>query len=213
MVKQKSRHTRKTVTKPSQMPAELPVLVPTEGSGDGQASFQEGDATRFQAVERFLPTQHKPRDNREVKRLAAVARLLSLAAGQDIDLEMLQEGFRSLIADAFGAELANLISANAPKNRKGWSWRWLPALFNREIQKARLVMWSPNDSEKFGFAVYCPDYATAQFVTLALSDLFGGWRACLGCGQMFTPHRRDQFYHDALCGHAHRQRRSRQRKA
>jgi hypothetical protein len=208
MVNDKSRHKDKSVTTPSP----LPVLVPTNDEGLGDVMFQEGKATRFQAVERYFPSEHKQHDKQEAKRLAAIARLLALASGQEIDVVLMQEGFRTLTADAFGTELADSISAKAPKNKKGWSWRWLPGIFNREIQKARLVMWCPRKTQAFIPAIYCLDHATARLATLLLSNLFGGWRACLGCGEMFLPHRRDQLYHDHLCAHRHRQRRSRQRK-
>jgi hypothetical protein len=211
MVNSKSRHHHETVTKAKPSAAPFPVLVPNIGKvPDGGVDFQEGNATHSMPVRRFVPfAPGEPlQDNQKAKKYAAIAKLLALAMGKEIDYSLLKEGFRALAVDAFGTDLADAISARALKNPNAWCRRWLPAIFNREIKASSFVMWWPHKSKIFGPAIYCPDRETALLVSLLVS----GIRACIGCGKMFIPKRPDKLYHDEACGHRHRQRRLRQKK-
>lgn len=182
----------------------LPVLVSAAGERpDGDVIFQEGRVTTFQPVKRFVPNQ--PQTETRSKRFLGISKMYALASGKKIDYSLLQQGFRSLVEDAFGQFLADQISATGFKNPKPWSSRWLPAIFNHETKPARVVMWWPEDEAVFGPAIYCPDPGTALFVSL----LFSGIRACLGCGRTFTPEQPNQLYHDRKCGDRHRKRRER----
>jgi len=199
----------------------LPVLVGSESEGEteGLAPLQDGSRTHLRYVRRFDPKKDKLRDGQKVKQFAAIAKLLALSAGQKVDFSLVQEGFRALVADAYPATQADLISA---KQRDGWAlatsgnplkWceRWVPGLFNRAIKTAQLVMWVP-DGGSFSPAIFYPDTETALYINLLFSRLFSGDRACLGCGTFFTPSRADQVYHDTKCGDNHRHKRLRKRK-
>jgi hypothetical protein len=217
MVKKRSRARDKTVTHQF-----LPILIPAAGElpkakllpgtvtrtrgADGAIFLQEGRLTRIQPVKRFIPSEkvvERP------KRFAAIAQMYSLASGKRIDYFVLAEHFRSLFEEVFGTPFTDALSREASKNPKKVSARWLLPLFNQEIRSARLVMWWPpfNPSSPLP-AIYCDDAQTALLVNL----LFSGMRACLGCGELFTPHRPNQVYHDFLCANRHRKRREREKR-
>lgn len=198
MINNNSRARDKTVTA-------LPVLIPTEAQGEGDVIFQEGRATRWQAINRFIPAVGPSPTGKQLERFRAISRMCSLASGKKIDYALLKENFRSLMEDAFGPSGADEFSAKGFKNPKPWSRRWLPAIFNREIKATRLVMYWPDGAAQPDPAIYCPDPGTALFVSL----LFSGIRACLGCERMFTPERPNQLYHDRRCADRHRKRRER----
>jgi hypothetical protein len=199
----------------------LPVVVgsKSEGETEGLAPLQEGRGTHLRYVRRFDPEKDKLRDAQKVKQFTAIAKLLALSSGQKVDFSLVQEGFRALVADAFPAAEADLISA---KQREGWAlatsgnplkWceRWVPALFNRAIKTAQLVMWAP-DGGSFGPAIFCPDTETALYATLLIGRSFDGLRACLGCGVLF-PSRTNKLYHDNKCGDRQRHKRAKLKKA
>ena len=98
----------------------LPVLVgsKSEGETEGLAPLQDGDCTHLRYVRRFDPKKDKLRDGQKVKQFTAIAKLLALSAGQKVDFSLVQEGFRALVADAYPAAQADLISA---KQRDGWA--------------------------------------------------------------------------------------------
>jgi hypothetical protein len=156
--------------------------------------------TEFRAVKRFVTGR------RSSKRFQPIIQLLEIARGNPVHPKWLKEGLRTLVGEAFGQPLADAVSEQALADPKYFSRRWLPALFNQEIKKTRMVMWWPEDAPWFIPAIYCNDEETAILVSL----LFGGVELCPGCGLPFIRHRKQQF-HSANCAARYRMARWRKR--
>lgn len=81
-----------------------------------------------------------------------------------------------------------------------------PAFFNRELRRARLVLWLTKRNQ-FIPAIFCPSMKTALFAFAA----FRGVAACANCGELFSPDsaRADKSmsekYCTAACGQRYRQ--------
>ena len=80
-------------------------------------------------------------------------------------------------------------------------------LLNRLMQNARLVMWCSDREQRFLPGVYCPDWKTAAFATMLVSQL----RVCPKCEVPFVPKILKQTYHTPSCREAHRMERKRWR--
>jgi hypothetical protein len=143
------------------------------------------------------------------KRFSAVAQLVTLAGGKDIDYALLKVGFRTLVETVLGQAVTDLVSKRGWNRPGPWLKEWLPALFNKETEPARLVMWWPDRKPGPGPAIYCPTRETALFVSVLLGRKL---TACLGCGIPFEPSRPDQRYHDYHCAVRYRMARYRKRK-
>jgi hypothetical protein len=192
----------------------LPILVPSAGvepkppflpgtitRSHGEADqivFQQGTATHIQAVQEFV------RPTKPGKRFIAMARMFALLTGQKVDVAIFRDSFDALTKSAFGRNTTNALATQAWENPRMFAERWLVPVFNEQIKNTRLVMRSAGKP-----AIFCPDTETALFVHF----LFQGIASCVGCGQIFSPDRQGQLYHDLRCGNAHRKRRERERAA
>jgi len=83
------------------------------------------------------------------------------------------------------------------------SWN-LPAVFNKETERTRFVLWWPHDAEPQP-AIYCADSETASIVFLLQDQV----RACVACGALFVPTRSKQEYCNLRCNARARKARSR----
>jgi hypothetical protein len=212
----------------------FPILVPAHGEKpDGWVVWLRDDerfprGTRTEQPAKLFDCDTRPLSKQEEKRFQSIAKLYSLATGKNVDFFLLQSSFRNLVGDLFGPKLADALSSRqrvmlgetpwatkadiklVTENPKDWSRTWLPAIFNREIKSAQLVLWWPESTSKarFGPAIYCTDIKIARFVNLLFARLFSGERPCLGCGELFSG-RRNQLYHDHKCAGRHRKQRQR----
>jgi len=193
----------------------LPILVPgagvpapkglvrgtlTRSRGEAGTLFiQDGSATITRPVAPFRVPKIPP------KRFEAMAKMLSLATGKPVDVEILRNQLPHLFRDAFPERMVNLLIQKAIESPQGFAARWLEPIFNKEIADARLVMWSSRRQNRPSLAIYCPNDETALFIHL----LTKGISACLGCSKLFVPDRPNQVYHDLRCANRHRKRRER----
>src|SRR5580704_1207660 len=124
----------------------LPVVFRVAGEGEeGQVLFQNDQATDYVPVRRYRFDPGVPVPSR---RFQAIAQLLSIGATKTsgVDYARLKPNFRVLVDKAFGnTQLADAVSEQALLDAKFWSRRWLPALFNSEIEGTRIVLWWPDE--------------------------------------------------------------------
>jgi hypothetical protein len=183
------------------------VLFPMEGKdADGYVLFQKDRTTQLLPVRRY---RFEPGTQVPSRRFQSIAQLLSIGATKtsSVDYARLKPNFRVLAERGFGnTRLTDAVSAEALLDAKLWSRRWLPPLFNTEIEGTRVVLWWPEQAKQFGPALYCRDRETA----ICTSLLFSGVKLCPGCGVPFVPVGKQQF-HNINCAARSRMQAKRER--
>lgn len=208
---------------------QIPVLIPCSfGARDGMANFLP-QGLLFSPV-RVLRDKELDKNTaggkklwrslgkRETERLLALIAFRKATEERDaVAVANLEEGYRRILVevlqleDTKTAEAQSAIQTFARLFAKdsgpstGTPQRILAKVLSNALRKAQLVLWWKDTERRFLPAIYCPDVATALYVS-ALLGIVGG-RAllvCPHCGEPFVRQRSDQDYCSIRCREAHR---------
>jgi len=118
-------------------------------------------------------------------------------------LEAAQNAPQYGMSDSMRADLIAGLSGLFAKRER--SLAVLQRLLNHAVRNARLMLWRRTNEKALLPAIYCPDAATALYVSALVK--IGGFRAllvCPHCGNAFLQQRSDQDYCSIRCREAHR---------
>jgi len=162
---------------------------------------------RFVAVKRFDP-ETQVAASEEIQAFGVLARLDAIVQSgkEEIELPIVGESFRILADGLIPKDVLSNMGRWEKQDPATWAAFRLALAATPKLDAARLVIWRPRKGT-IGPAIFCPNNEVAAYVSLALSRLFSGLRACLACGRIFVPARLDQDYHDRRCADLHRKRR------
>jgi len=191
----------------------FPILVETanyekrDGGVFWIAKNSNGSVSlKSRIVERFKP-EAEVENLGKVQAFGVMARLEGIvdSGKEEVELPIAGEVFRDLVEGLLPDPVVTEIRKTESTD-SNWARAFLAMAATASLDSARLVIWLPRTGTP-GPAIFCSSKEVAAYVSLALSRLITGLRACLQCGTLFMPGRLDQSYCKRRCADLHRKRR------